>query len=59
MTIAAATPKPNAPTPANLTQLKARAQALRLMGLLAHWDRRAQRRRAPGLDGRSGGLGGD
>jgi hypothetical protein len=36
MTIAAATPKASAPTPANLSQLKDRAQALRLMGLLAH-----------------------
>ena len=38
MTIAAATPKASAPTPVNLSQLKDRAQALRLMGLLAHWD---------------------
>ena len=38
MTIAAVTPKASAPTPANLSELKDRAQALRLMGLLAHWD---------------------
>ena len=34
---AAAANSPDRP-PADLPQLKARAQALRLMGLLAHWD---------------------
>jgi len=38
MTTAAATPTASTPTPVNLSQLKDRAQALRLMGLLAHWD---------------------
>ena len=35
MTAAASTPSIN---PADLPQFKERAQALRLMGLLAHWD---------------------